>query len=98
VSELTLQVVLDDTAIDRLAAGIASRLPSTSDTAAAADGWLSSRQAAEYLGITLAALHRLTASRRIPFSQDRPGARCWFRRGDLDAWRQEGAQGPQTPR
>ena len=36
---------------------------------------------------------RMTAERRIPFSQDRPGARCWFRRSDLDRWREQTARG-----
>lgn len=53
-----------------------------------ADGWLDSKRAASHLGISLHALHRLTAERRIPFHQSAPGARCWFRRVELDNWRQ----------
>lgn len=51
------------------------------------DGWLTTRQAADHLGVTLNALHKLTAARAIPFEQDGPGCKCWFRRSDLDAWR-----------
>lgn len=50
-------------------------------------GWIDSRRAAEHLGVSRDALKRLTAARAIPFQQERPGARCWFRRTDLDAWR-----------
>ncbi len=57
------------------------------------DGWLGVREAAEYLGISTHALHRLTAARQVPFSQDRLGARCYFRRSELDRWRQERARG-----
>ena len=52
-----------------------------------ADAWLDSKGAAAHLGISLHALHRLTADRRVPFSQSGPGARCWFRRSELDTWR-----------
>ena len=51
------------------------------------DRWLDSKAAAEHLGISLHALHRRTSARTIPFSQERPGGRCYFRRSDLDAWR-----------
>jgi excisionase family DNA binding protein len=51
------------------------------------DRWMTTREAAEYLRLSVNALHRLTAERRIPFEQDAPGARCWFRRTELDAWR-----------
>jgi excisionase family DNA binding protein len=55
-----------------------------------AAGWMTSRDAATYLGLTLPALHRLTAARAIPFEQDAPGGKCWFNRVDLDAWRRGG--------
>jgi len=58
------------------------RLPSATE-----DKWLDAKAAAAYLGISIHALHRLTSERRIPFSQDRPGARCYFRRSDLVEWR-----------
>jgi excisionase family DNA binding protein len=54
-------------------------------------GWITSREAAAYLGLTLAALHRLTAARAIPFEQDAPGGKCWFDQADLDAWRRGGS-------
>jgi excisionase family DNA binding protein len=58
------------------------------------DGWITSREASAYLGLTLSALHRLTATRAIPFEQDVPGGKCWFRRGDLDTWRRGGSRRP----
>jgi excisionase family DNA binding protein len=54
------------------------------------DGWLDAKRAAEYLGITTSGLYKLTAGRMIPFEQDGPGCRCWFRRTELDAWREHG--------
>ncbi|HXW59443.1 MAG TPA: helix-turn-helix domain-containing protein [Solirubrobacteraceae bacterium] len=89
-----LRILLDDETVERLAAGIAQRLglPASSISITDSDRWLSSREAAGHLGITLAALHRLTAARRVPFAQDAPGCRCWFRRSELDAWRRQGAR------
>ena len=48
---------------------------------------MTTKEAAAYLGLTVAALHRLTAERRIPFSQSRPNARCFFKKSALDDWR-----------
>lgn len=95
---MTLRVVLDDDQLDALAERIARRLTATSPTTSTTsdpDRWLTSRDAAAYLGLSLAALHRLTSARTIPFSQDAPGGRCWFKRRDLDGWREQGRRGPQ---
>jgi excisionase family DNA binding protein len=96
---------LDDAAIGRLLdrasdealARLASRLkPHLGGLES--DRWLTTTEAADYLGLTLGALHRLTAARRVPFVQDGPGCRCWFKRDELDAWRARGATRPQTIR
>ena len=79
---------LDDDALDLLAAKVARRLVVPS--APIKDGWIDAKQAAAYLGTTLSSLWKLTAAREIPFSQDGPGCKCWFKRSQLDAWR-EGA-------
>jgi excisionase family DNA binding protein len=52
------------------------------------DGWLTTKGAADYLGLSVNALHKLTAARQVPFTQASEGARCYFRRSDLDDWRQ----------
>ena len=69
-----------------LADELAPYLPDRSSRGAS-DAWLNSRQAAEHLGLSVHALHRLTSARQVPFHQDGPGCRCWFRRAELDAWR-----------
>jgi len=87
---------LDDRALDRLACLLSPRLAGITDgqTLASANGWLDARAAAEYLGLPSAdQLHKLTAARTIPFSQERPGAKCYFRRGDLDAYRKRHLHG-----
>jgi excisionase family DNA binding protein len=71
---------------DRLAPLIAARQPTRAE-----DGWIDTRTAAEYLGLTRTSLHRLTAERAVPFEQDGPGAKCWFKRSELDAWRRVNA-------
>jgi excisionase family DNA binding protein len=80
-----MQVTVDlDRLADLIADRVAARLLAHGGGAGRESGWLTTREAAEYLGITVNALHRLTADRRVPFSQERPGAKCWFRRSDLD--------------
>jgi len=84
----------DGDRLDRLADQFAplmdridARRPRATAEAPPAPQWLTTRQAAAHLGITVPALHKLTAARSIPFEQDRPGCKCWFRTDDLDAWR-----------
>jgi excisionase family DNA binding protein len=85
---------LDEGALDALAERLAPRLAARAVREAATtpsdDGWLTTRQAADYLGLTRTALHRHTAERSIPFQQDCPGGKCWFKRSSLDAWRESG--------
>jgi len=61
------------------------------------DGWMTTKQAAEYLGTTANALHKLTASRAIPFEQAGPGCKCLYKRSDLDAWVKSGAASSLFP-
>jgi hypothetical protein len=79
---------LDDDALDVLAAKLAPRLVGHLPETAPADGWIDSQQAAIYLGITMSSLWKRMAERSIPFSQDGPGCKTWFRRSQLDAWRE----------
>jgi excisionase family DNA binding protein len=68
---------------EKIAPLIAAQLPHAHPD----DGWLDSKRAADYLGITHNALRKHTAERTIPFEQDAPGGKCWFKRAELDAWR-----------
>ncbi len=77
---------LDEGALDRLAEQLAPRLARRLAADDGPDRWLDTRAAAAYIGRSTTALHKLTAGREIPFSQAGPGARCYFRRHDLDAW------------
>jgi len=72
----------DDLAALRRLLGLDSPAATATD-----DRWLPTREAAAYLGISVAALHKLTAARSIRFEQSSPGAKCWFRRSDLDRYR-----------
>lgn len=75
---------LPDSALDVLAERLASRMP-----AAAPDGWLTTKQAADYLGLSEKALYHRTAEGSIPCHRDseEKGAKLWFRRSELDRWR-----------
>lgn len=83
----------DPATLDRLAELLAPRLEGRLGREQGPDGWLDSQAAAAYLGVSRHAVHRLTAERRVPFAQDGPGARCYFRREDLDEWRRTGSRG-----
>src|SRR4051794_9148463 len=84
-------LALDDHALERLADLVADRLRSTLATSTLSDDrWLGSKAAADYLGLTLDALHRLTSNGAVSFSQDTPGGKLWFRRADLDTYRERG--------
>jgi hypothetical protein len=79
-----------DQALIRLADRLAPFLPARQvyEPGAPQDnGWLSTTAAARYLGITMNALHKLTAARAIDFEQAAPGSKCWFRRSVLDDYR-----------
>jgi excisionase family DNA binding protein len=77
---------LDDDALDQLADLLAPRLAPRL-AAEPDDAWMDSKQAAAYTGLSMNSLHKRTAAREIPFHQDGPGGKCWFKRSELDAWR-----------
>jgi hypothetical protein len=82
---------LDDPALDALADLLAPKLERRLKRAAKTDdGWLDAKRAADYAGLSVNALHKLTAERAIPFEQEGPGCKCWFKRSELDAWRSVG--------
>ena len=64
------------------------------------DSWMDAAAAAKHLAVSLNALHKLTAARLIPFHQEGPRCKLWFRRSELDAWLESGgsrvwlAEGP----
>ena len=88
VESSILDRLLDHIA-DRLAAVISERLVASDDRP---DEWFDSRHAAEYLGVHRDTLRKLAAERAIPSEQDGPGCKLYFRRSDLDAWRQGGGR------
>ena len=61
------------------------------DRTSAADEWLDTRGASEYLGIHRDSLRRLAAERAIPAEQAGAGCKFFFRRSDLDVWRHRGS-------
>jgi excisionase family DNA binding protein len=55
------------------------------ELAAQADGWLGSREAAKYLGISVGRLHNLVSSGDLPRRGEK-GTGLRFRRADLDTY------------
>jgi hypothetical protein len=85
------RALLDHLSPDDLA-DLAERLAPYLRPAQTDGGWLDTKAAAAHLGISTHAMHRLSAERAIPFSQSAPGAKCYFRRSDLDEWRATGGR------
>src|SRR5262245_18514046 len=80
---------LDESALQALAERLAPHLPPT-EPEARPDEWLDTKGAAAYLGLTTSALYKLTSAQLIPFEQEAPGCKCYFKRSELDAWREGG--------
>lgn len=77
--------------LDAVADRVVARLLASNNRATVeSDGrWLTTAEAAKYLGMSPNALHKLTAAREVPFVQDSPGGKMYFKRSRLDAWRGE---------
>jgi excisionase family DNA binding protein len=89
-----MHVALDDADVERIAARVADLVIERLRVPVVPDEWMTTREASTYLGITPNAMHKLSSARQIPFSQDKPGGKLFFRRADLDAWRASQAHGP----
>jgi hypothetical protein len=99
VRALMAELCADDQALDLLAESLAPRLAAKLEPAHVnEDGWLDAKQAATYLSLSIHALHKHTAARTIPFEQDGSGAKLWFKRSELDAWRRGEWQRPSFRR
>ncbi len=82
---IALIEALDDGACALLAERLGPYLRSGSSPP---DEWLDANAAADYLSLPRSTLHKLTAERAIPFAQDGPGCKLYFKRSALDAWRE----------
>jgi hypothetical protein len=78
---------LDDASLDllaeRLAPTLADRLPREPE----GDRWMDTKEATRYLGLSVDALQKLKAAGKVPFHQEREGAKVWYLRTELHAWR-----------
>jgi excisionase family DNA binding protein len=79
-------------ALDRLAGALGERSTDHAPDSFTRnqDGWLRTKEAAAYLGMSTKSLHKLTAANAVPFAQEAPGYALWFRRSELDKWRRAG--------
>lgn len=85
MSPISIDLVEVEALANVLAEKVAARLgPQAMD-----DGWMTSAKAADYLAVPISTVRKLTAAGSIPFAQDVPGGRCYFKRSELDRWRQD---------
>ncbi len=90
-TELMVLEALVDKLVARVAAAVVEHLGRTASDDPAE--WLDSRSAAEYLGVHRDTLRKLAAEHAIPVHQGGHGCKLFFRRSDLDEWRERGGRG-----
>lgn len=78
-----------DVLADRVVERVATRLADLHDDL---DRWLTTREAAQHLGMHPDNLRKLAAARVIPSEQDAPGCALHFRLSELDRWRESGGR------
>jgi hypothetical protein len=81
-----LDGLLDDLA-DRIAERVSRRQAQPDG-----DRWLTTREAANHLGLHPDNLRKLAAARVIPCEQEAPGCALHFRLSELDRWRESGGR------
>jgi excisionase family DNA binding protein len=88
-------IELDDEALGRLADLVAERVAAriALHSSPAPDRWMTTKEAALYLRVSISELQRAAAVGAVPHEQDGPGARLYFRAADLDDWRRAGQPG-----
>lgn len=79
-------LALDSETVEALAEAIAARVAELASRREE-DGWMTSAEAARHLAVPISTLRKWTAAGAVPFAQDVPGGRCYFRRSELDRWR-----------
>jgi excisionase family DNA binding protein len=89
--ELGLLDALIEKFVAQVAAAVIEQLGRDSNVGSGE--WLDSRSAAEHLGVHRDTLRKLAAERAIPVHQDGRGCKLFFRRSDLDEWRDRGGRG-----
>jgi hypothetical protein len=81
---------LVDDLLDRLADRVADRIVACLGPRREQDTWIDLATAAERLGLHPDTLRKRAKAGLVPFEQDGPGCRMYFRPSDLDAWRHSG--------
>jgi excisionase family DNA binding protein len=76
-----------DQLLGRLADLVAERLMERNEASPSRAEWMDARTAAAYLGVHPDTLRKLAAQRAIPFHQDGPRCKLYFRHDELDDWR-----------
>jgi excisionase family DNA binding protein len=91
VSGVELRLVLDDGQL----ATLRDALPpvEVASTVEPWPEWMSAETAARYLDITVERIRKLKERGRIPYHQEGPGCRVFFKRTDLDAWMEKHRRG-----
>jgi len=95
---LELRVVIQTEQLSALAALLADLLHGHDHAAEgeAQPEWMNIDSAASYLDCTKERIRKLVTRLEIPFHQEAPGCRIFFRRSELDSWMASSRCGPMT--
>lgn len=93
LGDMTLDELLDalaDRVADALEGRVADRVLSglAQPSERIEDRWLTTRDAAQHLGMHTDTLRKLAAARKIPHEQEGRGCALYFQRSALDRWRE----------
>jgi excisionase family DNA binding protein len=86
-------IALSDAQLEELAARVAAKLREPD-----ADRWLSTKEAAAYIGVHEVTLRRAAAEGKLPFAQGGRGCALRFLRSELDSWLRGEANGLRVDR
>ena len=89
MSGIEVRAVLDEEQLAAIAAKVRADLSTEiQPNAEPWPEWLSVESAARYLDVAQERVRKLIARRAVPYYQEAPGCRIFFRRSELDEWMQ----------
>ena len=81
-----MKIELTDETLQQLVEAVVARVRAELEPSEQRQEWLSVESAARYLDVGVERVRKLAAGRDLPYYQEGPGCRVFFRRSELDAW------------
>ena len=81
-----MKIELTDETLQQLVEEVVYRVRAELEPSEQRQEWLSVESAARHLDVSAERIRKLAAVRDLPYYQEAPGCRVFFRRSELDAW------------